>query len=224
MGISTIIDNITRALGRDWWWPSNEHENVADGQYVHVSHAAAAATDDDDRICMSRSEYERLTSYSQNNTRNHVHKETVPYYSVGERDRHVLYDDLYPAYGRSAAHNYDPRFFRRMTNIPTQFGREDTYRLVGYLTNNSAAIQTWKLFGKQSHRNRADFYMTPAMAGYDVKIQLTDDVVNGREKLRDMDTIPSEITINSPILDSGYDNRYTFVELPKSDLRDMFYY
>ncbi len=140
-----------------------------------------------------------------------VHMET--------RDRRVLYDELYPGYARSASTNYDPRLFRRYINLPTQES-SDTYRLVGYLTNASATIPTWKLFGKQRYRNRADFYMTPAILGYDLKIQVTDEIVKSREKLRDLDLIPDQITFASPLLDTS---PYTFVELPKSELHDMRY-
>jgi hypothetical protein len=142
------------------------------------------------------------------------------YEGMETRDRRVLYDDLYPGYGRTAAENYDPRLFRRYFNLPTQVS-SDTYRLVGYLTNPNANIQTWKLYGKQRHRNSADFYMTPAMLGYDLKVQITNDIVTSREKLRDLDLIPSEITFASPLLDPG---TYTFVELPKSELQDMRYF
>ena len=217
------LGEIKNALGRNWWQVGVSQENNED--YVHVEENVNVDTDADshsDRVCMSRSEYAALINRAQNGHNTHNTQNTHDSIdSIGRRDRHVLYDDLYPPYGRSAAYNYDQRFFRRVTNIPTQ-GNGDTYRLVGYLTNQNGSIPTWKLFGKQRDRNRADFYITPAHAGYDVKIQLTDDMIIGREKLRDMDTIPNEILINSPMMDSNLP--YTFVELPKSDLKDLFYF
>lgn len=141
--------------------------------------------------------------------------------STRERDMKVLYDPLYPALSRTDRSSYEgilDNTRKRKFNVPTQTNY-DTYRLVGYITNDDDQNgRTWKLMGKQRDRNRADFYMIPVNNNYDVKIQITDDIVVG-EKLRDIDTIPNEISFKSPLLT---DTPYKFVELPKGDLTDDY--
>lgn len=219
---ASFLSDIGSALGRNWWWgaaPSAEDEF----ELLDDDETDDHRDDREERICMSRTAYERLVRRANGRAL----PVAPPSFGgggggVGMRDRRVVYDDFYPPYGRSAAYNYDPRFIGRVTNLPTQAGAADTYRLVGYLNNPSASVPTWKVFGRQRDRNRADFYMTPAYAGYDMKLQITDEIVVGRDKFRDLDTIPSQVTFSSPMLESS--SPYTFVELPKSDLRDGLMY
>jgi hypothetical protein len=108
-------------------------------------------------------------------------------------------------------------------NIPTQ-DHNDTFRLVGYITNKDATQQdvggnTWKLFARQKDRHSSDFYMVPANKNYDVKIHVKDDMIQG-ERLRDLYTIPNTITFKSSMLN---DTPYEFIEIPKSDLTSANY-
>ena len=108
--------------------------------------------------------------------------------------------------------------------VPTQ-DHNDSFRLVGYLTNNDETRQdvggnTWKLFARQKDRHTSDFYMVPANKNYDVKIHVKDDMIQGGERLRDLYTIPNSITFKSSMLN---DTPYEFIEIPKSDLSSANY-
>jgi hypothetical protein len=76
------------------------------------------------------------------------------------------------------------------------------------------------LFARQLDRNRADFYAVPANGYGDIKVPITNDMIVGRDKLRDVYTIPDTMTFSSPLMES---TPYTFVGLPKSDLQDLRY-
>jgi hypothetical protein len=54
---------------------------------------------------------------------------------------------------------------------------------------------------------------------YDLKIQITDDIVKGNEKLRSVDTLPNELTFESPLLAK---TPYTVSELPKENLGNEY--
>ena len=178
-------------------------------------------------VCMSKDAYDRLTASPKV-----VYKEKVVHVPVMEavapqaadivevRDRRVLHDDLYPGINRTSAGVFrDFHVHQDVFNIPTQ-PTNDRYRLVGYLKNDIDPTGTWKLFGRDKDRNRGEFYLTPTNNYNDIKIQITDSMVVGREKLRSLDTIPDTLTFNSPLLSN---TPYTFVELPKGDLTDLRY-
>jgi hypothetical protein len=142
----------------------------------------------------------------------------IPPSYTRERDMRVLHDDLYPALNRTDRGSFEgvvQKTVERRINVPTRF-YNDSYRQVGYITNPDDEIKTWRVFGKQTDRNRGEFYIIPANRNYDMKIQLTDSIVSG-EKLRDLDTIPNELKFKTPLLS---ETPYTFTELPKGDLRD----
>ena len=151
----------------------------------------------EDRVCMNASTYNRM--------------------SMRHRDYRVLHDPLYPALDRTRVENYSA-IANRNFNLPTQVV-DDTYRLVGYLVNNGSTTPTWKLFGRLLNRNAGDFYMIPAN-GNDIKVPITNEMIIGREKLRDFYTIPDSLTFRHPLLDGS---PYTFVALPRSDLQDLRY-
>lgn len=169
---------------------------------------------DNDKICMSLSEYNKLKNNNifisnyKDNTKN------------DDRDYRVLEDQLYPPLNRSDTitqtnlrNNIDNRNMYVSTN-----NSGDKYRLVGYLINQDidkdAGGNNWKLFARQKDRHSSEFYMIPANNNYDVKIFIKDDIVVG-ERLRDIYSIPNNITFNSPMLGSS---PYEFVEIPKADL------
>lgn len=171
------------------------------------------------KVCMDQHAFDTLLSKQASQIKP-VQYDTS---ATKQRDMKVLFDPLYPALNRTDRKSFEGvvnNTINRNFNIPTQT-HYDSYRLIGYITNeNDQNGRTWKLMGKQRDRNRADFYMIPVNNNYDVKIQITDDMVVG-EKLRDIDTIPSEIQFNSPLLT---DTPYKFVELPKSSLDDAMYF
>jgi hypothetical protein len=136
------------------------------------------------------------------------------------RDRKVLNDPLYPPLNRSdnkthaeLANNIANRNMYIKTN---DVG--DTYRLVGYVTNNSDEKDTgnnnWKLFARQKDRHISEFYMKPTDNNNDVKVPITDDIIVG-DRLRDIYNIPKQITFKSPMFNK---DPYNVVEVPKADL------
>lgn len=193
---------------------------------MYMYSVSIKASDEKDEVCMSKAMYDKLTSAPTVVYKEKVVNVPIVYPShdtadvVENRDRRVVEDDLYPAVNRTSAHLFrDFHVHKDVFNIPTQHG-SDTYRLVGYLKNDSDPNGTWKLFGRDKDRNRGEFYIIPTNNINDIKIQITDSVISGREKLRSLDTIPDTLTFNSPLLSK---TPYTFVELPKGDLTDLRY-
>lgn len=136
------------------------------------------------------------------------------------RDRRVLNDPLYPPLNRSdnrthaeLANNIANRNMYIRTN-----DLADTYRLVGYVTNNSDDRDTgnnsWKLFARQKDRHISEFYMKPTDNNNDMKVPITDDIIVG-DRLRDIYNIPKQITFKSPLFNK---DPYNVVEVPKADL------
>ena len=179
------------------------------------------------QVCMSQDEFERISNQRETVFVREQVQVPVPVHVAPsitepsltrERDLRVLHDPLYPAYNRTDRDNYElvaENTFRRNINVPTQ-RFNDSYRLIGYASNSDDEVGRWKVFGRQKDRNRGDYYMVPVNKNYDLKVQITDKIVVG-EKLRDIDTVPDTITFDSPLLAQ---TPYTFVELPKGDLRD----
>jgi hypothetical protein len=100
---------------------------------------------------------------------------------------------------------------RKEINVPTRI-YNDSYRQIGYLTNDDDPVKTWKVIGKQSERNRGQFYIIPTNTNYDMKIQLTDDIMVG-QKLKDVDNLPSEVQFKTPLLAA---TPYVLTELPRN--------
>jgi hypothetical protein len=142
----------------------------------------------------------------------------IPKSYTRERDIRVLHDDLYPAYNRADKGSFESvvdKTLERKINVPTRH-YSDSYRLIGYLTNDEDEIKTWKLMAKQTDRNKSDFFMIPANRNYDMKVQITNDIVVG-DKINDLYNVPKEVKFNTPLLSSG---PYKFSELPKGDIND----
>jgi hypothetical protein len=141
-------------------------------------------------------------------------------FDVDGRDRRVLSDALYPSLSRADRPAFDmvvEKTRDREINVPTRGGM-DTYRLVGYLTNEDDERGPWKLFGRNHDRNIADFYVSPADRNIDMKIQLTQNMING-PRLSDVDLLPDSITFKTPLLKS---TPYAVTELPKTDFRSQY--
>lgn len=167
-------------------------------------------------VCLPHKEFERITSSMAPSSA------ALPFISqpsyTRDRDMRVLDDPLYPALNRTNRDAFEgvvEQTMKRNFNMPTQ-RYYDSYRLVGYMSNDDDELGKWKVFGRQKDRNRGDFYMVPVNKQHDMKIQITDTMVVG-EKLRDIDTLPNIVKFSSPLLAT---TPYTFTELPKADLTD----
>lgn len=164
-------------------------------------------------VCMSRKEYDALIVRSQQ-------VEAAPV-SQPTRDRQVLDNPLHPPLNRSETPTHNSlrnEVEARNMYVPTSRDNADRFRLVGYLTSKDATSKdsggnNWKLFARQKDRHTGEFYIIPANNNYDIKIMLTDDVVKGT-RLRDIYTIPNEISFSNPLLNA---TPYEFVEIPKTD-------
>jgi hypothetical protein len=170
------------------------------------------------KICLSTNDYNILldkANHNKNNTTN-----TNDTNDTVVRDRKVLNDPLYPPLNRS-----DNKTHTELVNNITNRNMyirtndiNDTYRLVGYVTNNSQEKDTgnnnWKLFARQKDRNISEFYMKPTDNNNDMKVPITDDIIIG-DRLRDIYNIPSQLTFKSPLFNK---DPYNVVEVPKADL------
>ena len=163
-----------------------------------------------DKICMS---LKQLNKIKNNNNYKTTRSDTIV------RDYRVLNDELFPPINRSDTNNHTEltnNIINRSMYIKTN-NVNDTFRLVGYVTNNSeekdSGNNNWKLFARQKDRHSSEFYMTPTNNNNDVKISITDDIILGN-KLRDMYAIPNIISFNSPMLNTS---PYQVVEIPRND-------
>lgn len=177
------------------------------------------------KICLDKKDYDEI-SKKQSASIFHVNAPLMDNKNdmsiVRERDMRVLHDPLYPSLNRTESSIYKDVAMatrRREINVPTRYNT-DTYRLVGYLVNDEDnTSKQWKLFGRMKDRNRGDFYMIPADKTIDLKVQITENIMTGTEKLRSLDDIPTNISFKTPILN---DKPYTFIELPKGDFSDEY--
>lgn len=170
------------------------------------------------QVCMTKTQFDKLLDRDSNpGGVGYDPKLTRPSLTE-ERDRKVLSDPLYPALNRSNRGVFEgvlESSIKRQMNVPTNT-YNDSYRQIGYLTNEDDPVRSWKVMGKQTDRNRGSFYMIPTNKNYDMKIQLTDDIMAG-ERLRDIENIPSELTFKSPLLAQS---PYVFSELPRGNFED----
>lgn len=135
---------------------------------------------------------------------------------VTERDQRVLYDELYPPLNRQDA---DSVRSIAMKPIPTR-GINDTFRLIGYLVDETDKNEVWKLFARQQYSGgRAEFYASPANRNFDMKVSLDNNVITSREKFRDLYTIPEYVTVSHPMFTR---NQYKVIQLPQSDFTSQY--
>lgn len=172
------------------------------------------------KVCLNQNEYQHLLTEQHK-----IQPTRIPLASPSytrERDLRVLNDPLYPALNRTEKNAFEgviDNTLKRNFNIPTNT-YNDTYHLVGYVVNEEDKTSSkWKLFGRQKDRNKGEYFMVPVDRTIDMKIQITDDIVEG-EKLRSVDTIPNEIKFKTPLLSN---TPYKFTELPKADLADEYF-
>lgn len=174
------------------------------------------AVDKDDKICIKLDEYQRLM---QSQATTSPQQTVMEQPTVAQRDYRVLQDPLYPPLNRTDNNTFQTLQRQQSERQETSVRAiNDTYHLVGYLVNQEQTEDSggnkWKLIARMKDRNTADFYMIPANKNYDIKIHVTNDMVVG-ERLRDIYTIPNNVTFNSPLLNKG---PYEYVEIDKSDL------
>lgn len=182
-----------------------------------------------DKVCMTRKEYEKLNNKKQDEEMVCKPKYVVMAAGVSGTDRsmprdyRVLQDQLYPPLNRTDTMTHkmlEKNIDERNMYVPTN-DTLDNYRLVGYLINKDpvgerdAGGNNWKLFARQKDRHSSDFYMIPSNNNYDIKIHIKDDMISSGERLRDVYTIPKNISFKSPMLNQS---PYEFVEIPKADL------
>lgn len=170
------------------------------------------------KVCISIDDYNALILAKSKNEETRAAAATSS--DTIARDRRVLNDQLYPPLNRSdnRTHtNLTNNINRRNMYVNTNDIR-DTYRLIGYVTNNAEEKDTgnnnWKLFARQKDRHFSDFYLKPTDNNNDIKVTITDNIVVGG-RLRDIYDIPKSITFNSPMLNK---EPYDIVEVPKADL------
>lgn len=168
----------------------------------------------DDKICLAKSEYTKLIE-------NKSKQSDIVIENTVSRDQRVLSDQLYPPLNRTNTVIHDAlehNIQHRNMYVPTN-DMMDNYRLIGYLVNQDdakdAGGNNWKLFARQKDRNRSDFYIIPANNNFDIKIHISDEMIQGNEKLRDVYTVPKQISFNTPMLNK---TSYQYVEIPKADL------
>ncbi len=145
------------------------------------------------------------------------------------RDAAVLSDPLFPPVGRAVdTVTYDATMAATARRMAV--GRqEDTFRLLGYVTapttcdqrDSDAAGGHWRLFGRMRDRNQGEFYLAPADNNLELKVPLTTSNVVGSERLRDVSSIPNELSFDSPLLARGC--AYVVTELPRGDLASRLY-
>lgn len=188
---------------------------------------------DENKVCMTLQQYDILKNSNKATCKqeiiavetpphrhhHHHHSHYDPLAHV-DRDIRVLKDPLYPPLNRTDRETFD-RIEPALRPIATS-DSHDTFRVIGYLKSTSmdrdAGGNTWKLFGRMKDRHTGEFYITPANNLDDIKIPLTPEIVTG-QRLRDVDTVPNELTFRSPLLNN---TPYTFVELPKSQLPSRY--
>lgn len=187
---------------------------------LHKHKEAEEENSQKNKICMTLTDYEKLKYPSASTTASIQQANAQTPTQSPQRDYRVLNDPLYPPLNRTDTQTHkmlEKNIDARNMYVPTN-DTMDNYRLVGYVVNKDqdkdAGGNNWKLFARQKDRNTADFYMVPANNNYDVKIHITDEMVKG-ERLRDVYSLPNNITFTSPMLN---DSPYEYVEIPKADL------
>jgi hypothetical protein len=172
---------------------------IALGLYIYMSARSKTQECPPDQVCIPKSAY--------------VQREP-------DRDLRVLKDPLYPPVNRPERPIHDQvvnATNNRHINVATQ-PSYDAYQMVGYIVAQEGATDSgggnWKLMARQKDRHQAEFYMIPANTNYDLKVPITKEIVKS-ERLRDIYTIPPEVTFDSPLLASV---PYKYIELPKNSL------
>lgn len=142
---------------------------------------------------------------------------------VLQRDVRGIVDPLYPAHSRLAADQ--TRALMAEPRLHPAPNGSDTYRLAGYLVSQEDRGDTWKLYARERHRGgQSEFYVQPAnrnpAAGGDaaIKVALTSD--NTAPRMRDLYTLPDEVSVQHPMFDS---RPYSVVSLGPPNLSSGYW-
>lgn len=148
-------------------------------------------------------DHDKVSCYN-NVIQDNLTSNMIPWSSdiVQLRDRAVLDDPLYPPLNRQSMEPHD------------------NYRFIGYLVNEEAKDDTWKLFARSKNRNQAQFYASLANNNIDKKIVITDDMTRKGNRLRDLYNLPESVVIDHPLFSS---QSYTVVENPKTDFNSFYF-
>lgn len=174
-----------------------------------------------DYVCMHKTSFKHMQRINKPKKHHILQQYTL---ATPQRDTQVLTDPLYPPLNRTDRGTFESvvrETNARNINIHIK-DIGDSYRLIGYLINKDVAKDTggnnWKLMARMKDRNEADFYLIPTNKDFDVKVPLTPNMFAG-QRLRDIYTIPKEVTLKSPLLNA---TPYEFVELPKGSFSDSY--
>jgi hypothetical protein len=139
---------------------------------------------------------------------------------IQDRDHRVLEDPLYPPLNRDSVNN--TKNYINEPRLHMAPNSNDAYRLIGYLVNIENKDEVWKLFAREQYNRRglASFYAANANKNIDIKIALTNDVIQGGQGLRDLYDLPTEISIKHPMFMAS---PYKVVSLPNSDWSSQYY-
>lgn len=121
--------------------------------------------------------------------------------AMHNRDRNVVNDPLYPPLNRSSLKPHD------------------NYRLIGYLVGEESVSDSWQLYGRKVNNTRSQFYARPTDRNIDMKIQIEDNMMPPRDRIRDLDNLPDTVILDHPLFTSG---TYKVTENPRTDF-DSFY-
>ena len=222
-------------LGFTWWKKRNDRRSQRhhhDDQMISERHYSSIEEreeknsqqkKEEDSVCLTAAEFDRLVQKATASVaKPSPHPSASP--PLYLRDKRVLHDQLYPPLNREER---DLFMFAPPPAIDTTGHKEDTFRLLGYITytdsdahtKKDAGNNTWKCMGRMKNRHEGEFYAVPANTNDDLKIPLEPGTLaSGR--LHDVDTIPDELRFNSPFFNKGV---YTYVALPKRELGSLYF-
>ena len=170
------------------------------------------AKESDPSISLPKKEYKRENN---ENNQNDTYIEVKPVYPLSlnmlpenrsfiqARDHAVLSNPLYPPLNRQALHE------------------NDTYRLLGYVVNEESCEDSWHLYGRKKNNNQGEFYLKPSNRNTDLKIPLTNDIINTRySRLRDIYTLPDNLVIEHPLFQG---HQYSVIEFPQHNFDSIYF-
>ena len=121
---------------------------------------------------------------------------------IQKRDAAVINDPLYPPLNRSSV---DPH---------------DNYRLLGYLVGEESTSDSWQLYGRKVNNTRSQFYARPTDKNIDMKIQIEDNMMPPRDRIRDLDNLPNTVVLDHPLFTSG---TYRVTENPRTEFNSLYF-
>lgn len=198
---TTIIVSITLTFFFIYMWKTNEHN------------------------ARTNKEYDRKINYLKNlielRKKENNEKENNNTVDVDEmirnRDNRVINDPLYPPINRMEkplTNDYIKMYEQGVFGQTTNYNK-DTYRLIAYLVNTNDKNDVWQLFGRQRQRgsSRGDFYVVSfnrSSNDNNIKLQIEDDMMTSKEKIRDIYALPKYVSFQSPLMAS---DSFELVEL-----------